>query len=150
MDVYSQIQYHNEQMMLYQAMQMQQEACFYNSYIQTLPEPYQELKPNKKNGKRSYVQCELWKRQTLIEKVEKEGLTIKDAAKELGINYSTAKHIMKVFRHTGEVETKIMMKRKTKESNDCYQESDMQTTSDVPMESYQQMQPCYYNMGMSQ
>lgn len=149
MDVYSQIQYHNEQMMLYQAMRMQQEACFYNSYVQAQPECYEELKPSKKGGKRSYVQCELWKRQTLIEKVEKEGLTIKDAAKELSINYSTAKHIMKVFRQTGEVETKIMMKRKTKESNDCYQESDMQTTSDVPIEPYSSMQPGYFSMGMN-
>ena len=51
-----------------------------------------------------------------MQRVEKEGLTIKEAAKGLDINYSTAKHIIKVYRQTGEIETKIMMKRKTRDT----------------------------------
>lgn len=117
--MYSQIQYQNEQMMLYQALQMQQQAYMYNAWVQEQQQNMQDDSSyNKKNGKRSYVQCELWKRQSLVERVEKDGMTIKDAAKELDINYSTAKHIMKVFRQTGETETKIMMKRKTKDQYD--------------------------------
>jgi hypothetical protein len=37
--------------------------------------------------------------------VESEKFTIKDAAETLGLNYSTAKHILKVFRQTGQAET---------------------------------------------
>lgn len=153
MDMYTQIQYSNEQMMMYQAMQamqLQQQAYMYDSYMQEQPQQTQDQKSSK-SGKRSYVQCDLWKRQTLVEKVDKEGLTIKDAAKELDINYSTAKHIMKVFRQTGEVETKIMMKRKTKETGsepNCDMNMDVQPQ--IPMEAYQQMQPTYYDMGFNQ
>lgn len=53
--------------------------------------------------KRSYIPVELDKRQKLIQAVEEEGLTIKEAAQNLKINYSTAKHIVKVFKRTGEV-----------------------------------------------
>ena len=53
--------------------------------------------------KRSYVPVELDKRSQLIHAVEEEGLTIKEAAHNLKINYSTAKHIVKVFKRTGEV-----------------------------------------------
>jgi transposase len=54
---------------------------------------------------------ELEKRQKLIQAVEEEGLTIKEAAQNLKINYSTAKHIVKVFKRTGEVQTQMMTKR---------------------------------------
>lgn len=151
MDMYSQIQYQNEQMMLYQAMQMQQQAYFYNSVMPVDQQFQEEPKTGKKSGKRAYVQCDLWKRQSLVEKVEKEGMTIKDAAKELDINYSTAKHIMKVYRQSGEVETKVMMKRKRKDSNqELLSTCNMETTPQIAMETYQQVQPCYYDMGMSQ
>ncbi|CAI2377448.1 unnamed protein product [Moneuplotes crassus] len=76
-----------------------------------------DRKPRNKRTKRSYVQCNLTKRQSLVQRVERDGLTIKEAAIELKINYSTAKHIIKVFRQSGEVETKIMMKRKNKNPN---------------------------------
>lgn len=39
---------------------------------------------------------------------------MKDCAKRLGINYSTAKHILKVYRRTGSIETDLMKKRKEK------------------------------------
>jgi len=45
--------------------------------------------------KRSYVPVEQIKRQKLINMVEKDGVTIKEAAQTLKINYSTAKHIVK-------------------------------------------------------
>lgn len=152
MDMYSQIQLQNDQMMMYQAMQLQQQAYMYGSFPQAQVQYEQEPKEHKKQGKRSYNQCELWKRQALIEKVDKEGLTIKDAAKELEINYSTAKHIMKVYRQTGEVETKIMMKRKTKEtySPQSYSDWNMEVAPQAELQTYQQVQPCYYDMGASQ
>lgn len=137
MEMYSQIQYQNEQMMLYQAMQMQQQAYLYNSYMQQQQMPSVNDNSDRKKNKRSYVQCDLWKRQALIEKVDKEGMTIKDAAKYLDVNYSTAKHIMKVYRQTGEVETKIMMKRKNRDSKqsvdneDADMELDQQCSTNV-------------------
>ena len=42
-------------------------------------------------------------RQRLIKAVDEEGLTIKEAAQNLKINYSTAKHIVKVYKRTGEI-----------------------------------------------
>ena len=81
MEMFSQYQYQNEQMM-YQAMQLQQQAYLYSSYM-----PQQMIqtdnKSEKKKSKRSYIQWDLWKRQALIDKVDKDGLTIKDAAKVL-------------------------------------------------------------------
>ncbi len=41
----------------------------------------------------------------LIHAVESDGLTIKEAAQNLKINYSTAKHIVKVFKKTGEFQS---------------------------------------------
>lgn len=61
--------------------------------------------------KRSYIPVEFEKRKKLIQAVEEEGLTIKEAAQNLKINYSTAKHIVKVFKRTGEVQTQMMNKR---------------------------------------
>lgn len=61
--------------------------------------------------KRSYVPVDMDKRQQLIKVVEEEGLTIKEAAQNLKINYSTAKHIVKVYKRTGEVSTSMLNKR---------------------------------------
>jgi transposase len=44
--------------------------------------------------------------------VENEGITIKEAASNLKINYSTAKHIVKVYKRTGQVTTLASNKRK--------------------------------------
>ncbi len=38
-------------------------------------------------------------------------MTIKEAAQNLKINYSTAKHIVKVYKRTGEMQTQMMNKR---------------------------------------
>jgi hypothetical protein len=48
--------------------------------------------------KRSYIPVDMEKRNHLVKLVEKESLTIKDAAVQLKINYSTAKHIIKTFK----------------------------------------------------
>ena len=84
-----------------------------------------------------------------MQKVEKDGLTIKDAAKELDINYSTAKHIMKVFRQTGEVETKIMMKRKTKDTGNAevFSECNNDFVPQVSQKQIQELQPTSFSTG---
>jgi hypothetical protein len=61
--------------------------------------------------KRSYVPVELDQRMQLIKIIEEEGVTIKEAANALKINYSTAKHIVKLFKKTGDVKTWQMNKR---------------------------------------
>ena len=61
--------------------------------------------------KRSYIPVEFDKRSKLIKAVEEEGLTIKEAAQNLKVNYSTAKHIVKVYKRTGEIQTQMMTKR---------------------------------------
>lgn len=65
--------------------------------------------------KRSYIPVELEKREQLIKAVEKDGLTIKEAALSLKINYSTAKHIVKMFKKTGDVQTQMMSKRRAED-----------------------------------
>ena len=117
MDIYSQNQYDINNMLYLQAYQLQQQLQQAQYVWPTQVVPVQKEEKVIKNKKRGYVQWELWKREALIEKVDQEGMTIKDAAKEIGINYSTAKHIVKVYRKTGTVETKMMKKKKTKLSN---------------------------------
>lgn len=53
------------------------------------------------------------KREHLIKLVENDGMTIKEASSNLKINYSTAKHIVKVFKKTGTVKTQHTIKKKT-------------------------------------
>mmetsp|Transcript_23658 Transcript_23658/g.18099 ORF Transcript_23658/g.18099 Transcript_23658/m.18099 type:complete len:87 (-) Transcript_23658:730-990(-) len=60
-------------------------------------------KKSTSKSKRSYVPVELSKREDLVRVIEEERITIKEAALKLGINYSTAKHIMKTYKKTGEV-----------------------------------------------
>ena len=71
------------------------------------------MKKNK--NKRAYQHIELWKRKELIECVNKKEETMKDCSKRLGINYCTAKHILKVYRKTGSFETDLMRKKKEKD-----------------------------------
>lgn len=49
--------------------------------------------------KREYTKIPKHLRRKLIEIIESRQSTIKEAAKELGINYSTAKNIVRVFRN---------------------------------------------------
>lgn len=69
----------------------------------------------KEKSKRAYQHIELWKRKELVEKVSSREETMKDCSKRLGINYCTAKHILKIFRRTGSIETDLMKKKKEKE-----------------------------------
>ncbi|TNV86301.1 hypothetical protein FGO68_gene10981 [Halteria grandinella] len=52
-------------------------------------------------SKRSYLPVGIGKKRALIQHVE-DGMTIKEAAGQLGINYSTAKHIVKLYRSSKE------------------------------------------------
>ena len=58
-------------------------------------------------NKRIYVSLAKEVREQLIHAVEKDGITIKDAAASMNINYSTAKHIMKQYKAYGIVETQV-------------------------------------------
>ena len=110
---------------------------------------------DRKRSKRPYIQCELWKRQALIEKVDKEGMIIKDAAKYLEINYLNAKHIMKVYRQTWQAKTKVLMKKKNRDSKqwiDVDQEADMEVEQQysTDMDSQAQAPYCESNYGQCQ
>lgn len=63
-------------------------------------------------SKRNYNYIQLSTRKTLIKLVYKDGMQIKEAAAMIGINYSTAKHIIKTFKKTGNIETRLMLKNK--------------------------------------
>lgn len=70
--------------------------------------------------KRAYVQVDLPRRKKLVELVSDESMTIKEAAKLLNINYSTAKNIVKIHSLYGRIETfpkKKRQKRKSKRKN---------------------------------
>lgn len=69
----------------------------------------------KSKGKRAYQHIDLWKRKELIQRVSNKKETMKDCAQRLGINYCTAKHILKVYRKTGSFETDLMRKKKEKD-----------------------------------
>ena len=70
--------------------------------------------PSSPSQKRSYIPVDYANRKGLVDLVETHGMTIKDAARRLQINYSTAKHIMKVFKKTGAAETVLMKRRRQK------------------------------------
>ena len=55
--------------------------------------------------KRNYKPVDVEKRQQLIQIIESEGITIKEASERLNMNYSTAKYILKTYRTTGMIET---------------------------------------------
>ena len=59
---------------------------------------------------------EIDKRKKLIKDVEENGMTIKVAAHNLKINYSTAKHIVKQFKRTGKITSAVTGKRKSESS----------------------------------
>lgn len=70
----------------------------------------EEIEEEKESGKmdkskRNYNYIQLSTRKNLIKLVYKDGLQIKEAASIIGINYSTAKHIIKTFKKTGNIET---------------------------------------------
>ena len=62
--------------------------------------------------KRPYKHLLFEERRELIFAVERGGKTIREAARILGIKYSTAKTVMMNYRTTGHVETQLTRKRK--------------------------------------
>ena len=72
------------------------------------PEPVEELQL----GKREYVQVEPRLRMQLIKKTFEQQMSVRSAAKSLGIKYTTARHIVNVYKRTGHVESLTAMKRK--------------------------------------
>lgn len=81
---------------------------------------------------------ELDKRQKLIKAVEEHGVTIKVAAHGLKINYSTAKHIVKLYKRTGKVSSQLSGKRKN--DADIY---DLETKTLHQRQSLGQQEPNY-------
>lgn len=61
-----------------------------------------------------YAKISNRQRQALIERVTSTGCTIKSAAKDLSINFSTAKAIMQIFRREGRITKKIVREIKQK------------------------------------
>lgn len=66
-------------------------------------------------GKRSYTYIELWKRKAIIQCALDKSKSIKKCAKDLGVKYITAKHIVKLFKKTGRIETKCSNRGMSKE-----------------------------------
>lgn len=87
----------------------------YNAVNMYQPASDMQMAMKKNKNKRAYQHIELWKRKELIECVNKKEETMKDCSKRLGINYCTAKHILKVYRKTGSFETDLMRKKKEKD-----------------------------------
>ena len=56
------------------------------------------------------------KRQELIALANRPGSTVKQAAKLAGMNYSTAKHIVKAYRSTGHLQSLAERKRSAKQA----------------------------------
>ncbi|CAD8057715.1 unnamed protein product [Paramecium sonneborni] len=79
----------------------------------------QNVADQKRNGKfgLKYAKISNRQRQALIERVTSTGCTIKSAAKDLNINFSTAKAIMQIFRREGRITKKIVREIKQKTKN---------------------------------
>lgn len=65
-------------------------------------------------NKRNYTYIELWKRKAIIECFLNKNESVKKCAQRLGVKYITAKHIVKVYKRTGNIETKLMKKSSNK------------------------------------
>ena len=61
-------------------------------------QPYLDNQENDKMAKRTYNQVDLELRKSLLDAIQTRNLSIKTASDELGINYSTAKNIVRIYR----------------------------------------------------
>ncbi|CAD8063002.1 unnamed protein product [Paramecium sonneborni] len=99
------------------------------------PEEEKELlyKYKGKHGLK-YAKISNQQRQNLIKQVTSTGCTIKNAAKDLNINFSTAKAIMQIYRKEGRIQKKIKreIKIENKKNQKTKQEILNLTTSDKP------------------
>ena len=57
----------------------------------------------KRRQRHPYSQVGTHQRQALLDLVQRDGLIIKEAAKRLAINYSTAKTILQLWKRTGRI-----------------------------------------------
>ena len=74
--------------------------------------PLQEYTDSSQGSKKYYSHTDKRKREQLVRLVEEQGLSIKEASDRLGINYSTAKYIVKTFRETGSIETHQQVRKR--------------------------------------
>jgi DNA-binding MarR family transcriptional regulator len=58
----------------------------------------------KRRQRQPYNQVETNQRQVLLDLVQRDGLIIKEAARQLDIKYSTAKTILQLWKRTGRIE----------------------------------------------
>lgn len=58
----------------------------------------------KRRERHPYNQVDTEQRVALLNLVERDGLIIKEAARKLQINYSTAKTILQLYKRTGRIE----------------------------------------------
>jgi len=75
--------------------------------------------------KREYHYIELWKRKEIIEWFQSKKESIKKCSQRLGIKYITAKHIVKIYKKTGKIETKIMRQSQRKSIEQQIYESNL-------------------------
>ena len=61
-------------------------------------QPHLDNQENDKMTKRTYNQVDLELRKRLLDAIQTRNLSIKTASDELGINYSTAKNIVRIYR----------------------------------------------------
>jgi len=74
-------------------------------------------------NKRGYMKIPEDKRLQLLRMIQEEQITIKTAAHRLGVNYSTAKNIVKIFRQ--EKRVGILPKKNWKPNNEENEDSDL-------------------------
>ncbi|CAD8055263.1 unnamed protein product [Paramecium sonneborni] len=98
----------------------------HNKSLLKKPTNEQNGDEQKRNGKfgLKYAKISNRQRQALIERVTSTGCTIKSAAKDLSINFSTAKAIMQIFRREGRITKKIVREIKQKTNKNLGQNSE--------------------------
>ncbi|CAD8118912.1 unnamed protein product [Paramecium sonneborni] len=81
----------------------------------------QEMTKRRRAGKHGlkYAKITNDQREGLIKQVTSTGCTIKSAAQQLGINFSTAKAIMQIFKKEGRSCKKIIRKNKKRQTQLC-------------------------------
>ena len=72
--------------------------------IESSDEEYEESSSLYRVKRRKYKQIDFNKRQQLLLKIDEGRTSIKSASSMLGINYSTAKNIVKIYRREDRIE----------------------------------------------
>ena len=66
--------------------------------------------------KRDYVHVDIERRVRFIQLALAGEMSVRHAAKEIGIKYTTARHILRVYKETGHVESLSLVKRRHKQA----------------------------------